>query len=105
MLMPNGQKFETTFWEDFTIADVFGDKAIKDTFDRAFKEWKDNLRPYLTELVIVLNMKCWQWYEAGNQKRSELYSEMYYKANEYAWDWIEEHGTEEDSNYYFEMTD
>lgn len=30
--------FSTTFFMDFSIADRFGDDAIKDTFQRAFKE-------------------------------------------------------------------
>ena len=102
MTMPNGMPFQTTFWEDFTIADAFGNEAIEDTYDRAFKEWKEDL-VYLTELVIVLNMKCWQWYEKGNQRRSQLYSDLYYKTNDYAWDFIGD--DEEKGNYYFEMTD
>ena len=32
----------TSFWEDFSIADKFGIKAVKDTYNRAFKEWKCN---------------------------------------------------------------
>lgn len=28
--------FSTTFFMDFSIADKFGDDAIKDTFERAF---------------------------------------------------------------------
>ena len=50
---------QTTFWIDFTIADKFGYFAVQDTYNRAFKEWKDNYI-YLTELVIVLNHKVWQ---------------------------------------------
>ena len=30
----------TTFFEDFSIADNFGVDAIKDTYNRAFNEWK-----------------------------------------------------------------
>ena len=30
----------TTFWDDFSIADSFGISAIKDTYKRAFEEWK-----------------------------------------------------------------
>ena len=102
MQMPNGKEFQTTFWEDFTIADAFGDNAIKDTYKRAFKHWKEDL-VYLTELVIVLNLKCWQWWEKGNEERSKLYSDMYYEADEYALDSIE--GDKEKARYYFEMTD
>ena len=48
--------FSTTFWMDFSIADRFGVKAVKDTYHRAFKAWKHDYR-YLTDLVIVLNHK------------------------------------------------
>ena len=49
-------RLESTFRDDFTIADRFGISGIKDTYKRAFKHWKDDLQ-YLTELVIVLNWK------------------------------------------------
>lgn len=50
----NGYELQTTFWDDFTIADLFGLSAIRNTFNRAFEEWKDNYK-YLTELILVLN--------------------------------------------------
>ena len=37
----NGYEPITTFWQDFSIADKFGDKAIADTYRRAKSEWKD----------------------------------------------------------------
>ena len=40
----NGNEVKTTFWEDFSIAERFGLSAIRDTFNRAFKEWKRRLR-------------------------------------------------------------
>ena len=55
----------TTFWEDFYIAERFGTAAIKDTYKRAFKEWKGNYK-YLTELVMVLNQKIWRYYEKND---------------------------------------
>ena len=55
----NGYNVQTTFWEDFSAADIFRLSAIQDTFNRAFKEWKGNCK-YLTELVLVLNHKIWQ---------------------------------------------
>ena len=60
----NGYELQTTFWEDFSIADRFGLSAIQDTFKRAFEEWKNNYK-YLTELILVLNHKIWQYYETG----------------------------------------
>lgn len=78
-----GYEFKTTFWQDFSIADKFGKSAIKDTFNRAFKEWKSNYI-YLTELVMVLNWKLWTFYEKGNNEYAELYNELWMKADEYA---------------------
>ena len=76
MTLPNGYEMTTTFWEDFSIADIFGIGAIKDTFNRAFNEWKTDYI-YLTELVIVLNYKIWFWYERnGECEQSTLYNEL-----------------------------
>lgn len=94
------KEFTTTFWSDFTIADAFGEKAIKDTYKRAFKEWKDNYK-YLTDLVIVLNHKCWDHYHGGNQALSQLYQDLYYEANDYALDNLKG----EEFDYYWKKTD
>ena len=84
MTTPNGYELTTTFWQDFSIADRFGVQAIRDTFNRAFEEWKTNY-VYLTELVIVLNWKIWVWYQKnGNCEQSWLYNELWEKADEYA---------------------
>lgn len=48
----NGYELQTTFWSDFSIADRFGLSAIRDTFNRAFREWKEDYE-YLTELVVA----------------------------------------------------
>lgn len=77
-----GYKPITTFWEDFSVADAFGVDAIKDTYNRAFENWKGNYQ-YLTELVMVLNWKIWQYYE-NNQQYAELYNDLWAKADEYA---------------------
>lgn len=96
--MPN-YDFKTTFWQDFTIADAFGNDAIKDTFKRAFDEWKTNVE-YLAELVLVLNWKGWQWYEK-DEERSKIYFDIYQKADDYAYENLKG----EDLNYYFHVTD
>ena len=93
----------TTFWDDFSIAEKFGSKAIRDTFKRAFWEWKDNAE-YLTELVMVLNHKIWYWWEKGTSKGrvyAKLYDELWNATAKFA----EENLTGEDLDYYFRTTD
>lgn len=58
-MQENGYELQTTFWNDFSIADRFGLSAVQDTFNRAFEEWKEDYK-YLTELVLVLNHKIWR---------------------------------------------
>ncbi len=36
----NGYELQTTFWEDFSIADRFGLSAIQDTFKRLSRNGK-----------------------------------------------------------------
>jgi hypothetical protein len=77
-----GYKPVTTFWDDFSIADKFGESAIRDTYERAFDEWKGNYK-YLTELVMVLNHKIWQ-YHGRNETFENVYNELWEKADSYA---------------------
>ena len=99
MTLPNGYEMTTTFWNDFTIADFFGKTAIKDTFDRAFAEWKGNYI-YLTELVIVLNHKIWQHYER-NDAYARLYNYLWEQADLYAQENLEG----EELSHFYNITD
>ena len=96
----NGYKTFTTFWNDFTIADAFGIDAIKDTFNRAFKEWKNNYK-YLTELVMILNWKIWEHYEKDNRVYSKLYDALWMAADAYA----TENLKGDEADYFFRVTD
>ena len=95
-----GYECITTFWEDFSIADRFGIQAVKDTFTREFSEWKTNYK-YLTELVIVLNHRCLMHYQNGLNQLSSVYSELYYKARDYALDNLKG----EEFQYFYNITD
>ena len=92
-------EWKTTFWTDFSIADQFGLAAIQDTFDRAFGEWKDNYI-YLTDLVVALNWKIWQWFKK-REEYAELYNNLWEKADLYACENL--HGDE--ATYFFSKVD
>lgn len=93
------EEFATTFWQDFTIADHFGVAAVKDTYERAFNEWKSHYK-YLTDLVMVLNHKIWFWY-GKNDELAELYNDLWDKTAQYAMENLKG----EELSYYFEVTD
>lgn len=80
----NGYELQTTFWNDFSIADRFGLAAINDTYKRAFKEWKNDYM-YLTELILVLNHKIWQYYEK-RPEMATLYNTLWENTDQYAKD-------------------
>ena len=88
MLEDRLEGFSTTFWTDFSIADKFGTGAVKDTYNRAFTEWKDNYL-YLTDLVVVLNHKIWEHYKAGRMNLARLYDGLWREAEAYAYDTLE----------------
>ncbi|WP_368337003.1 hypothetical protein [Parabacteroides merdae] len=90
----------TTFWDDFAIADRFGIEAIKDTFQRAFNEWKSNYK-FLTELVLVLNHRCWFHYNNQRMELMEVYRDIFYQAKDYA----ESNLKGKEFEYYFNVTD
>lgn len=94
-----GYKPITTFYQDFSIADWFGESAIRDTFKRAFEHWKGNYK-YLTELVMALNWKIWEHYET-NERYARVYNELWEKADEYAMDNLKG----EELSYFLRTTD
>lgn len=95
-----GIEQKTTFDSDFDIADSFGIDAVKDTYNRAKKEWKSNVE-YFAELVMVLNWKCWQHYYRKNNELGMLYKALYYDADAIAYDTFKG----DELNYYIRMTD
>mgnify|MGYP000103937740 CR=1 FL=1 len=95
----NGYELQTTFWEDFSIADRFGLSAIRDTFNRAFEEWRGNYK-YLTELTLVLNHKIWQYHEKIPEF-AKLYNTLWEQAGQYAVETLKD----DELSYYYEVTD
>lgn len=79
----------TTFWQDFSIADKFGPAAIRDTFKRAFAEWKGNYK-YLNNPE-----------KGAANVLANLYNELWEQADEYA----SSHLEGDEYAYYYRITD
>lgn len=97
--LDNGYTMESTFVMDFSIADIFGLSAVKDTYKRAFNEWKDNYI-YLTELVITLNLKIWQHYKKNDQL-ARLYDQLWREADTYAYENLKD----DELRFFYNVTD
>lgn len=95
----NGYEVKTKFWEDFSLAERFGLSAIQYTFNRAFKEWKEDYE-FLTELVLVLNRKIWQYHEK-RPEFAELYNTLWEQTDQYAMENLKD----EELSYFFDVTD
>ena len=100
MILPNGYEMQSTFFQDFTIAECFGAPAIYDTYQRAFNEWKDDY-VYLTELVVTLNWKIWEHYGKGNEGIARLYNNLWAEADAYACENLEG----DEAEFFFLTTD
>ena len=94
-----GYKPLTTFWSDFSTAEKFGMEAVKGTFKRAFEEWKGDYK-FLTELVMVLNHKIWQWYEK-NDELARVYDALWEEADNYGCENLKG----EELDYFYETLD
>lgn len=92
-------ELQTTFYDDFSIADRFGVYAIKDTYKRAFAEWKTDT-VYITELTMVLNWKIFEWY-GNDEEYAALYDELWRKTDA----WCMKHLKGPDLDYFLKTTD
>ena len=91
----------TSFWQDFSMAEAFGMASVRDTFNRAFKEWRTDHK-YLTEFVMVLNHKIFQHYKPNQPcPLAELYNELWETADAWAMDNLKD----EQLDYYIRTLD
>lgn len=94
-----GYKPITTFYMDFSIAEPFGAKAVKETYELAMESWASDYK-YLTELVMALNWKIFEHY-GNNDKLAKLYNDLWAKADRYA----TSHLKGEELKYFYRTTD
>lgn len=96
-----GYEPKTTFWSDFSIAECYGVDSVKDTYNRAKEEWKDNIE-YMTELALVVNHKSWQ-YAQTNDNLSKVYVQLWEEVDSFIFEHFK--GNEEAISYYVQTTD
>ncbi len=92
-------KFESSFWEEFSIAEEFGPEGIHHHYDIVFEQYKDNLK-YLTELVLVLNIKIFIWYGVDDSI-GKTYDQLWKETDGYALETLKG----DDLHYYLSTLD
>lgn len=92
-------KFATTFWEEFCIAESYGKEGIVEHYNLVFDQWKNNLQ-YLTELVLVLNLKTFLCYKVDDTI-GIVYDELWKKTDAYAFETL----NKEELHYYLSALD
>ena len=93
-------QWHTTFRQDFNIADAFGAGAVKDTYKRAFADWKNSV-VYMTELCVVLNWKIFEHVQKKNVEMASLYNSLWEMVDAYC----QTHFKGKDLQYFYEITD
>ncbi len=91
--------FRTSFWMEFSIAENYGVEGIFEHYNLVFDQWKNNLE-YLTELVLVLNWKIYQWYQV-NDSLGHTYDALWRKTDSYAMETLKG----DDLHYYLSVLD
>lgn len=78
-------------------------KTRKEIFEKYKELLEDAKKDYkkLTELVIVLNVLCWENYSRGNIKQSQLFGGLYHKTHDFACRTLKG----EEFEYYYNITD
>lgn len=94
----------TNLWEKFTECEFNGLEAIDSFAEEVFNLYKDNII-YLTEFIMVINHKCWYWFEHGDNHIARFYSELYHEFDERAINYIESNMDNEAMTYYFRTLD
>lgn len=92
-------KFESSFWEEFSIAENYGPDGIHHHYDIVFEQYKDNLK-YLTELVLVLNIKIFIWYGVDDDL-GQMYDQLWKETDGYALETLKG----DDLHYYLSTLD
>lgn len=90
---------KTTFFSDLSIAECFGVKAIIQTYNKAIRDWGNNI-VYITEFTMCLNHKIWQLHEV-DEPIAKLYDELWRKACDY----VVNHFKGKDLVYFYKVTD
>lgn len=74
---------EYTFYMDFQIADKFGEKGVRDTYNSVKKGWLSDPAAW-GEVVCALNWRLWDLYKT-DEAIARVYQELWGDAEQLGW--------------------
>lgn len=96
-----GYVAKTTFWLDFSIAERFGEKAIRRTFDGFMTSFGDNYE-FMTELALTTNHKL-NLHFKSNKELAKIYEKLWVEVDNYVFEHFKDN--EKALSYYLHTTD
>lgn len=107
------ERESTLFFADFEVAVPFGMKAVKDTFARA--DYKNRGYKAITELAVVMNHLCWEYYakfeEAAKQglnalaEKWRIFSQYFTDRYNEICEWVNENSKPEEAQFFWAIMD
>jgi hypothetical protein len=99
----SGYTPKTTFFADLSIAECFGEKALRESYRDIMTEWINNIE-YITEFVMCLNHKIWQLNDIDSSM-AEIYNKLWKDADSQVITYYESKGDKTSLSYYFRTLD
>lgn len=108
--MTNDELFEITRGMLWNVTNEFTLKQdiiswAENTYTNFLNFDRHEIVPVVAALVLVINHRCWYWEKESNEELMKIYTDLYYKYNYLAWDWLEANGTDEEKQWFFETLD
>lgn len=95
-----GYKPLTNIYYDLSVAEETSSEKLSTFIEESFEKYKSNYK-LLTELVLALNWKLWEHYDANNMKLAKIYDKYWRKYDCYACS----HLKNDELSYYYNTTD
>lgn len=96
-----GYEEKTTIWADFSIAERFGEKHIRETYQNELNNFNGKIVE-MTELAMVLNHKLWLLHELKNPL-AKTYHELWVTVDGLIFEMFKD--DKEAIRYYLKTTD
>lgn len=98
------RKYYSQLWKELDALDEIGVDYLEEQTENLFRQYRDDIEK-LTEWVMVINHKCWDYHEKHEPLASDIYSKLYYKYYEEAINYLDKENRKDDLSYFIRTLD